>query len=249
MKYFFITFSKIIILSSVAVMLWGCPSPKRTEGVNQERSDSLKKAVDTIIQDAARKKEMYQKELESMNTEQLAKQLTIESDRGLETFNSLAYAEAVSRGKDTAGQLVKQVTATNKSSLLSVLAIKKVDSAVYYKLEPSLRLRVLLDALKTARFYNEFGLPHVKWEEAAQAIISEGRNITDSLEMLLQNINPAPVWGSEDYAEYKLYQYRVCDYAWALLMTIQKQSFTIPQDQKERDKMITDYLKSKKKKG
>ena len=130
--------------------------------------------------------------------------------------------------------------------MLALLALRKKDSVFYQRFNQPLRVQILTDALANAKLYNAFGLPHIKWEEAAKAIIAEDGAITDSLKSLLRNTHPAPVWGSEDYAEYSMYNYRVCDYALALLMAINKQSFTMPKNPEERNRMITEYLNSKK---
>ena len=234
-------FSKITVAALILVLLWGCPSKKSTGGVNQVRADSIKNVVDTFIQNSMNKKDTYEKALKNMTVAQLTDQLGIESNRGLETFNSLAYKEAVSRGQQTAPQIAKLISLPSQTSLLGLLAVRKVDSVAYTGISPVLRNQVLIDALENTKLYNKFGLPHIKWEEAALAIIAEGMNIKDSLKLLLRNTKPAPVWGSEDFAEYHRYQYRVCDYAWALLLSIEKKSFTISPNPQERDKLIAEY--------
>jgi hypothetical protein len=241
MKNIMGVFSKITVAVLLLALLWGCPSKKGTGGVNQVKADSIKNVVDTFIQNAMNKKDTYEKELKKMTVAQLTDQLAVESNRGLETFNSLAYKEAVSRGRETAPQIAKLISSASQTSLLAILAVRKMDSVAYTGISPVLRNRILIDALENTKLYNKFGLPHIKWEEAAQAIIAEGVNIKDSLKILLRNTKPAPVWGSEDFAEYQKYQYRVCDYAWALLLSIEKKSFTISPNPRERDKLIAEY--------
>jgi hypothetical protein len=86
-------------------------------------------------------------------------------------------------------------------------------------------------------YFNTWGLPHIKWEEAAQAIIDEGSAAEKALVPLLTDKRDAPVWGGEDFAEYQRYRYRVCDYAWAMLNEIRGQKIPIPQDPAERDRL------------
>ena len=238
----------IIMLSCAILVIFftSCAQHPKPAGNNQQKQDSVQNVTDTVIKNAMQKKEAYLKELKAMNTEKLVSQLTAESERGLEPFNSLAYAEAIARKKDDIDNYAGLIRNPTRTSLLALLALRQKDSIFYREFNQPLRVQVLTDALANAKLYNAFGLPHVKWEEAARAIISEGAAITDSLKSLLRNTKPAPVWGSEDYAEYAAYQYRVCDYALALLMAINKQSFTMPKNPEERNRMINELLGDKK---
>jgi hypothetical protein len=75
-------------------------------------------------------------------------------------------------------------------------------------------------------------------------IIREGKNISKGLIELLKDTKPAPVWGSEDYTEYLLYKYRVCDYALFYLMKIDgDEKFIMPQSPEERDRIIKERFK------
>src|SRR5215207_4922339 len=198
-------------------------SPNGRGGTNGSKADSIGQVADTVIKDAMQKKQAYERQLKAMTKENLFSQLALESEKGVEPFNSLAYKEAVSRGRDQATWTVPQIKSPDKSSLLALLAVRFIDTGLYRQINPGVRIASLTDALQHSKLYNVFGLPHVQWEEAAKAIISENGAIRASLISLLRDTTADPVWGSEDYREYLRYQYRVCDYAFALLREIDQQ--------------------------
>src|ERR1041384_5864122 len=82
---------------------------------------------------------------------------------------------------------------------------------------PHLAQQLSVDSQKTQQYFNTFGTPNDHWEDAAKAIIEEGRAAEEPLFAMLNDHRDAPVWGSELFMEYKRYKYRVSDYAWALL--------------------------------
>ncbi|MCO5949093.1 hypothetical protein [Mucilaginibacter flavidus] len=201
---------------------------------------------DSVLLDADKKRNAWAQQLQAMTVKQLTDQLSKESVKGLEPFNSMAYKELISR-KSVAIDTIQNavIKNANRSSLLSLLAVRKLSQPVYQKLDAQVKASVYVDALRSAKTFNTFGLPHAKWEEAAQAIIEAGPVTTRGLEALLTDKRPAPMWGSEDYMEYKLYNYRVKDYAYALIIASQKGKLQLPKDSDERDKMIDALSKGK----
>ena len=89
------------------------------------------------------------------------------------------------------------------------------------------------------------GLHHLYWEEPAKAIIAEGQAAIGPLKALLGDQRAAPMWGSEEAAEYEAYRYRVCDYAWALLVSIRGEKLAVPTDPSARDKLISEMARSR----
>jgi hypothetical protein len=228
----------IFILPVLLIVIFAC-KPKGQEGTASSVINAKEKAIDSIAKNAATIKDAYMKELKAMNNEKLVMQMDKESNRGLEPFNSLAYAEAIKRGPALAENLVQMIRDTTKTSLLSLLALNTIDQKLYNRVNPAFRSAILLDALKNSKLYNAFGLPHLKTELAGEAIIKEGNNIRKGLMGLLSDTKPAPVWGSEDYAEYVKYNYRVCDYALFYLKKIEgDEKFTMPASLEERDSII-----------
>jgi len=232
----------VFVFPVILVFMFSCDTGSQRGAKNKE-TETKEKEIDSVAVNAAAMRTAYLQELNEMNYEQLARQLEKESDRGLEPFNSLAYKEAIKRGPKFAGDLVQLIQDTTKTSLLSLLALNKIDMNSYNKVEPYFRTAILLDALKNANLYNAFGLPHVRVEFAGETIIQEGKNIRRGLIGLLPDTKPAPVWGSEDYGEYLIYKYRVCDYALFFLKKIDGvEEFIIPQTQEERDMIIKEIL-------
>jgi len=212
-----------------------------------EESKPVVSQRDSVLADADQKRAAWAQQLHAMTVKQLTDQLSKESVKGLEPFNSMAYKELTSRQSvaiDTIQNAV--IKNANHSSLLNLLALRKLSPPVYQKLDARVKASVYVDALRSAKTFNAFGLPHNKWEEAAQAIIEAGPVTTRALEALLTDTRPAPMWGSEDYMEYKLYNYRVKDYAYALIIVSQKGQLQLSKDIAERDKVIDALLNGKR---
>lgn len=209
---------------------------RRSEG--EKRIDERTEQVTEF----ERKREANARRLSQMDVAELARTLAEESrrasDAGTEPFNSMAFKEAVSRREAAAEELKVQLKASDRTSLLGLLALRQMGQA-YRELDPGFRVAVLVDALQSSKYFNTWGLPHAYWEDAAQAIIDEGREADGPLRRLLADERPAPSWGSDEVVEYKLYQYRVRDYAWALLLAIRGEKSDIPTDPAERDRLIS----------
>jgi hypothetical protein len=193
---------------------------------------------DMIVADAQVKRERTAQQLKAMPMAQLAEQLEADARRGREPFNSMAYSEALTRRGDDARALAQALRTPDRSSLLGLLALRRISPDAYRDKGAAFRLGVLIDALKNSQYFNAFGLPHVKWEEAAQAIVAEGEPAIAALTPLLGDERPAPVWGSEDYVEYRRFDYRVQDYALALISAIRKQPLPALMERAERLKLI-----------
>ena len=219
----FLKLLKCMVIAEILVAVAGCKSTPQYANV---------------LQAAEVKRENRKAALKEMTIEELHRELTKESERGLEPFNSMTLQEVVSRGQSAARSLAPLVKKADKSSLLSLLAVKKVNPDAYTAMESRFRLSVMIDALRTSKYFNTWGLPHVKWEDAAKAIADEKQAALQALKPLLSDKRQAPVWGSEDYAEYQRYQYRVCDYALALTYEARGEKLSIPVDPRERDVLI-----------
>lgn len=228
----------IFFFPALLVMIFSCTSGGQKEATSQEIK-AKETAMDSMTRKAASVRAAYISQLKEMNSEQLVRQMDKESDRGLEPFNSLSFSEAVNRGPALAGDLVQMMKDTTRTSLLTLLALNRIEPKFYEKVRPSVRVAILLDALKNSELYNTFGLPHVRTEQAGTLIIMEGKNIRKGLITLLSDKKEAPVWGSEDYSEYLQYKYRVCDYALFYLVKIDgDEKFTMPKSPEERDSII-----------
>jgi len=175
-----------------------------------------------------------------MPVAELVRRLEADSAKVIEPFNSLGYREAVSRGSALGPELAAAVKAANRSSFLTLMAPRKVSKEAYGTVDDKLKVAILVDALRTSKYFNTWGLPHLYWEDAAKAVIELGDSAVEPLKGLLQDTREAPVWGSEEVMEYQQYKYRVNDYAWALLREITGRKTEIPTDPATRNKMMTD---------
>jgi hypothetical protein len=105
---------------------------------------------------------------------------------------------------------------------------------------------VLTDALRTAEYFNAWGVPHLfLTQPAGRAIICEGPAMEKYLYTLLNDERPALVWGGSDAGEQsEMYHYRVMDYAWALIYEARGQPLQeIPSTPEERNKLIDEMRK------
>lgn len=233
-----------ITMSIVSMLLAGAllsackePAGQSTGNSNRVEKPEIVNQRTSVLEQAQQKREARTKELKAMDVPHLAEQLAIESNKGTEPFNSMTFTEMVSRGRDGADALAPLITKADRSSLLSLLALRKMSKERYQQLKPELRVAILTNALKTGVNFNTFGMPHATWEDAAKAIIEEGRAAEKPLIEMLSDHRPAPVWGSEQFMEYQRYKYRVSDYAWALLNEIRGQKVEIPADPAARDRL------------
>jgi len=228
----------MIPLLILALVFLGCAPDKSIEA-DPEMDEKTKQ-----LEELEAKRVATVQKLAAMNTEELAAALAADSERGREPFNSMAFAEAISRGTDFPTALESVLGAADSRSFLALAALRTMKSNAYTEFDPQFRVAVLVDALATSRTFNTWGLPHLYWEDSAKAIIDEGENAVPSLEALLRDTRDAPMWGSEEVAEYELYRYRVCDYAWALLNEIRGEARrdALPKNPKERDVLIEEML-------
>jgi hypothetical protein len=101
------------------------------------------------------------------------------------------------------------------------------------------RAQILTDALRTSKYFNTWGLPNFKLEDASQALLEAGRSAVPDLKGMLSDTRPAPVFGSQEYMVYKRYNYRLCDYALFFLERIEGNAeFRMPVSVTDRDSEI-----------
>lgn len=192
------------------------------------------------VEEGQARQQSIQAEYKAMQIPELAKRLETDSAKDVEPFNSLAYREAVSRGSSVSRELASFIKTPDRSSFLTLLVVRKTGRDIYDSVDARTKVAVLIDALRTSKNFNTWGLPHLYWEDAAKSIIELGKTAVEPLKTLLEDRRDAPVWGSEEAMEYQKYKYRVNDYAWALLMEIEGKKVDIPGDHATRDRMISE---------
>lgn len=228
-------FSWTAVALGILLLSTGCGEQKKSGGMPPEKAAELR-----ALQE---KRENRKKQLHGMTGAQLAQELASDSTKGREPFNSSAYQETVSRREGVAADLKQSLTRPDRSSLLSLLALRRVAPTQYHGLEPSLRVNVLLSSLESSQYFNTWGIPNDYWEDAAMALIEEGAAAEPGLIKLLGDKRLAPVFGSEGATISAQFHYRVCDYAWALLNDIRQKKVEIPADPAARDQLIEKAMK------
>jgi hypothetical protein len=63
--------------------------------------------------------------------------------------------------------LAAAVKAANRSSFLTLMALRKVGKEAYGTVDGKLKVAILVDALRTSKYFNTWGLPYLYWEDAA----------------------------------------------------------------------------------
>lgn len=212
------------------VVAAGCVQEPQPPPEGQEILKTLEQGVAT--------REAIEEELNAMDVPQLIDLLEADSRRGYEPFNSLAYRELTTRGPKVGEELASRIKSPDRTSFLTLIALREVNRDLYSAVKPNLGLAILLDTLRTSEFFNAWGLPHLYWEDAALAVIEYGREAIEPLHPFLKDDRPAQVWGSEEVMESDRYQYRVKDYAWAMLIEVRGERIEIPVDPITRDKLI-----------
>jgi hypothetical protein len=231
-KYLFMT----IAITAGCLLSLSC-AKKAAPGVQATPPAEAKPQLEKL-QVAEDKRRTVEAEYNGMPVGELAKRLETDSNKDIEPFNSLAFREISKRGAGAGKELAAFIKNSNRSSFLALMAVRKVNRDEYAKIQEKVRIPILIDALGSSKYFNTWGLPHLYWEDAAKAIIESGRAALPGLAKLLANKHEAPVWGSEEVAEYKKYDYRVCDYALALTLEILQRKQEIPVKPEARDRLI-----------
>jgi hypothetical protein len=183
----------------------------------------------------------------NMTVSQLLGELEQSAAKGREPFNAPAFREVLKR-KDAAQPLFASIAGgTSQREYFKLMALKRLDSALYARLPARQGAAILTDALARSETFNAWGIPNNYWETSAKAIIEYGAEAAPFLERLLDDTRPAPVWGSEEAMIYEQYRFRVKDYAFALLNEIApRQKVVLPVAPVERDALITAYRATRK---
>jgi len=216
-------------------MLLNCGCAADPGNPQAERAQDERKAMSAELE---QKRQVRMQELGAMSVAELVAELHSEATRGVEPFNSMSFAEMVSRGETGASALKSELEGGERGSYLALLALRTLSPTDYDELDPALRTALLVDALASAETMNAWGLPNQYWEDAAKALIAEGSAASQALRPLLDDCRPAPLWGSEEVLASREYGYRLCDYAWALMLEIAGDQTEIPADPLERDRML-----------
>jgi hypothetical protein len=220
-----------IFLIAFSGYLGSCKSPADKLTKEQE---TVKNQVDSI----QLRVEASNRAMSNTPEDSLLYRLHEDSKKGLEPFNSKAYRELVRRKNIDGGKLRASVNTSDQSSILNLLALRALAAEQYRQVADSQKISILTDALAKSKTFNMWGLPNLKMEAAAHALIECGEKAVPILITLLSDCRPAEIWGDEEYQIYKKFKFRACDYSLTLIKRIQEKEFVIPESVEERDRMI-----------
>jgi hypothetical protein len=170
-------------------------------------------------------------------------QLVADALDGKQLAESEAYREATfdaAQAAEAAGQVKARPDA---SSFHLLLALRREAPAAYAALPADVRASVLLDALRTQRYMNDWGMLGSDGydEEAARALLETGDAARAGLESLLDDDRPARLSGSEEATLSKLYDYRRRDFAFRYLHELDDRPTPFTRDQAERARQIAEH--------
>jgi hypothetical protein len=122
---------------------------------------------------------------------------------------------------DEVERAAQVVSATpDESTYLVLMALRRDAPAAYSTLPPGVRAAVLVAALRTLTFLNDFGYlePDESWDAAAaHALVECGASAVPLLRAALDDLAPAPLRGSEEATLATLHGCRRADFAYRYL--------------------------------
>jgi hypothetical protein len=148
----------------------------------------------------------------------LIEALIEDAARGQGTAESAAFAAAAFDGDVEAAILA--APDASRFLLLMLLLRDAPDRAA--GLPATARATILAGALATLTFLNDFGtLGDDAWDgPAAQALLAAGPPAAPTLRPLLDDVRPAPLFGSETATVSDRERYRRCDFAYRYLRLV-----------------------------
>lgn len=230
------------LVACVAAILAGC-----AREADPPVQPPISEEVDPSLAEFEKKRLEKEERLAKLPVAELSQAVAEDSAQHVESFNSAAVREIRRRaeadpaqGDALAKKLAGSLREPDARSALGLMALRDLNPAVYQTVDANFRYQVLADALQKAEFYNAWGVPHLFLDQTASlTIICENRGIEKYLYPLLDNANPAPVFGgAEIVEEHDSYGYRVKDFAWALINRLRGTPVEIPVSPKERDSLI-----------
>ena len=158
--------------------------------------------------------------------------------------DSQVFQQALSTGSAVVPDLVAAITARTYDYYLILEAVRAIDHPAYDALCVDVRIGIYVDALRHARWLNDWGLPGFAAGEAQRALVELGPRAVAALIPLLDDQRPALVLGSQETTLGREYGNRICDYALVLIAAVRQQEFTYPRQASERDRMIAEIRRA-----
>jgi hypothetical protein len=139
------------------------------------------------------------------------------------------------QAQEAAGQITARPDA---SSYHLLLTLRRAAPTAYAAIAPEVRARVLIDALRSASYLNDWG--HLgpgggHDGPAAQALLDTGDAAIGPLRELLDDDRPARLMGSESATISSQYGYRHSDYAYRYLRLVRGEDPDFEAEPAQRD--------------
>jgi len=179
--------------------------------------------------------------------ERLVKHLEKESTELVPMLRSKIYPEIIASGNSIVPLLVSSVQDTTVKHYLTLMAIAKMDPKALLEIPVETRLKIYSDALQKGGPHNDWGLAGEYLSGASLDLLRIGEKAIPSLIPFLDDTTAAGIWGSEEATVNKLYQNRVCDFAYYLILQIMKRDEQYFESPEERDVAIDSLKKFLKK--
>ena len=115
----------------------------------------------------------------------------------------------------------------------------------YKTLSPEKRAQILCSTLSNTKTFNDWGYLDITEsfdKDIARELISLKKPAVDCLISLLQNKEPAFLFGSEESTMSEIFQYRRCDFAFRYICLIVGYEYTFKEDPSDRDEEIKQLL-------
>jgi len=230
------TFKTALACMLLCICIAGCGKRENQGASLTEEQNRAKIQLESQMKAVAETNRTYH----AMDNTMLLKKLMEQSNAQQEPFNSLAYRELKTRTDvDSQSILALVKDNDNATGLLPLLLLRKLDNKTYLDVPAENRAKILTDALQGSKYFNTWGLPNFHLEDASLALIEVGTSAIPALKRMLSDTRPAPLFGSQEYMVYKLYNYRLCDYALFFLERIEgNREFQLQKSIQERDAEI-----------
>jgi hypothetical protein len=183
-------------------------------------------------------------EAEPVTSNDLVEQLQREALAGATRADSRALPRAIQAGRPLLPALVRGAATPDRRSYLVAEAIRAIDPASFDALDPSVQLRVYVDALAHAGAFNDWGFPGGGGQARGDWLERQGAAAVPLLAPLLDDQREAPTFGSQEATLARAWRNRVCDYALYFVLALRGQRPAWPRDPAARDAMIADLKRA-----
>lgn len=186
--------------------------------------------------------------MESINSsseyQDLIDSLQQESLDHIPMLRSSIYPKVIELGRIVLPDLIASVQDSSYKHYLCLMAISNIDSDSLRKISEEIRLKIWIDALKKNGQNNDWGLAGRYLSGGSLDMVEIGKEAIPHLFPLLKDKSPTGIWGSKEATINRLYENRLCDFAYYVILKILDKEEEYPQTQVERDVLIEELSRA-----